>query len=82
MQDSDEPTTQGMRARMDAYIAAASENIDPSNNDVNDELSAKFLDTLSPREMGFLMYDDPQPLSLQDVDGEIKKKKIQSQIRN
>ena len=35
MQDSDEPTTQGMRARMDAYIAAASENIDPSNNDVN-----------------------------------------------
>ena len=74
MQDSDEPTTQGMRARMDAYIAAASENIDPSNNDVNDELSAKFLDTLSPREMGFLMYDDPQPLSLQYVDGEIKKK--------
>ncbi len=74
MQDSDETTTQGMRARMDAYIAAASENIDPSNNDVIDELSAKFLDTLSPREMGFLMYDDPQPLSLQDVDGEIRKK--------
>lgn len=59
MQDSEEPTTQGMRARMDAYIAAASENIDPSNIDVIDELSAKFLDTLSPREMGFLMHDDP-----------------------
>ena len=74
MKDSEEPTTQGMRARMDAYIAAASENIDPSNIDVIDDLSAKFLDTLSPREMGFLMHDDPQPLSLQDVDSEIRKK--------
>jgi hypothetical protein len=74
MQESDEPTSQGMRVRMDAYIAAASENIDPSNIDVIDELSAKFLDTLSPRQMGFLMHDNPQPLSLQDVDSEIKKK--------
>jgi hypothetical protein len=59
---------------MDAFIAAASENIDPSNTDAIDELSAKFLDTLSPRDMGFLMYDNPQPLSLQDVDSEIREK--------
>jgi len=44
---------------MDAYIAAASENIDPSNTGLIDQLSAKFLDTLSPKEMGFLMYDNP-----------------------
>jgi hypothetical protein len=74
VQDSDEPTTQAMRARMDAYIAAASENIDPSNTGVIDQLSAKFLDTLSPKEMGFLMYDNPQPLSLQEVDSEVRKK--------
>ncbi len=74
MQDSDEPTTQAMRARMDAFIAAASENIDPSNIGIIDELSAKFLDTLSPREMGFLMHDNPEPLSLQKVDNDIRKK--------
>ena len=74
MQDSDEPTTQAMRARMDAFIAAASENIDPSNIGIIDELSAKFLDMLSPREMGFLMYDNPDPLSLQEVDNDIRKK--------
>jgi hypothetical protein len=74
VQDSDEPTTQAMRARMDAYIAAASENINPSNTGVIDQLSAKFLDTLSPIEMGFLMYDNPQPLSLQEVDSEVRKK--------
>ncbi len=74
MQDSDELTTQAMRARMDAYIAAASENINPSNTGVIDQLSAKFLDTLSPIEMGFLMYDNPQPLSLQEVDSEVRKK--------
>jgi len=59
---------------MDAYIAAASENVDPSNIGTIDELSAKFLDTLSPKEMGFLMYDNPQPLSLQEVDREIRNK--------
>jgi hypothetical protein len=74
VQDSDEPTTQAMRARMDAYIVAASENIHPSNTGVIDQLSAKFLDTLSPIEMGFLMYDNPQPLSLQEVDSEVRKK--------
>ena len=74
MRDSDEPTTQAIRARMDAFIAAASENIDPSNIGIIDELSAKFLDTLSTKERGFLMYDNPQPLSLQEVDSEIKKK--------
>ena len=74
MQDSDDPTTQAMRARMDAFIAAASENIDPSNIGTIDELSAKFLDTLSPREMGILMHDNPEPLSLQEVDNDIRKK--------
>ena len=73
MQDPDEPTTQAMRVKMDAFIAAASENIDPSNIGLIDELSAKFLDTLSPRERGFLMYDNPQPLSLQEVDSDIRK---------
>ncbi len=73
MQNPDEPTTQSMRTRMDAFIAAASENIDSSNIDVIDELSAKFLDTLSPKEMGFLMHDNPQPLSLQEVDIDIRK---------
>ncbi len=73
MKDPYELTTQAMRARMDAFIAAASENIDPTNISVIDKLSAKFLDTLSPREMGFLMHDNPQPLSLQEVDSDIKK---------
>ncbi len=26
------------------------------------------------REMGLLMYDDPQPLSLQEIDSDIKEK--------
>ena len=74
MQDPDKPTTRAMRARMNAFIATASENIDPSNIGVIDELSARFLDTLSPIEMGFLMYDDPEPISLQEVDSNIRKK--------
>ena len=76
MQNSDEPTTQGMRARMDAYIAAASESaeIDPANIGLIDDLAANFLDSLTPKEMGFLRHDNPQPLSLQDVDPEIRKK--------
>ena len=74
MPDPDKPTTQAMWARMNAFIAAASENIDPSNIGVIDELSKEFLDTLSPSEMGFLMHDNPEPLSLQEVDSDIRKK--------
>jgi hypothetical protein len=75
MQDTDEPTTKSIRARMDAYIAAACESsdIDPLNLNVVDELARKFLETLTPREMGFLMHDDPQPLSLQELDSDIKR---------
>ena len=76
MQDTDEPTTKSIRARMDAYIAAASESteIDPLNLNVVDGLAKKFLETLTPREMGLLMHDDPQPLSLQELDSDIKQK--------
>ena len=76
MQDTDEPTTKSIRARMDAYIAAASESteIDPLNLSVVDGLAKKFLETLTPREMGLLMHDDPQPLSLQELDSDIKQK--------
>jgi hypothetical protein len=74
MQHSGKPTTQAMRARMDAFIAAASEYTGSSDADAIDELSAKFLETLSAREIGFLMHDNPQPLSLQEVDSDIKKK--------
>jgi len=59
---------------MNAFIAAASENTEPSNIGVIDELCAEFLDTLSPLEKGFLMYDDPEPLSLQEVDSDTRKK--------
>ncbi len=76
MQDTDEPTTQGIRARMEAYITAASESTEIDSTDFGaiDEIATKFLDSLTPREMGFLMYDDPQPLSLQEVDSDIKEK--------
>ena len=76
MQDTDEPTTKSIRARMDAYIAAASESteIDPLNLSVVDGLAKKFLETLTPRELGLLMHDDPQPLSLQELDSDIKQK--------
>ena len=76
MQDTDEPTTKSIRARLDAYIAAASESteIDPLNLSVVDGLAKKFLETLTPREMGLLMHDDPQPLSLQELDSDIKQK--------
>lgn len=76
MQNTDEPTTQGIRARMEAYITAASESaeIDPTDLSAIDEIATKFLESLTPREMGFLMHDDPQPLSLQEVDSEIKEK--------
>jgi len=63
-----------MRARMDAFITAASENIDPSDTGRIDGLSAKFLNTLSPMEMGFLMHDNPEPLSLQEIDSDVRKK--------
>lgn len=76
MRDTDEPTTQGVRARMEAYITAASESIeiDPTDVGVIDEIATKFLDSLTPRELGFLMHDDPQPLSIQEVDRDIKEK--------
>ena len=76
MQDTDEPTTKGIRARMEAYITAASESteIDPTDFASIDEKATKFLDSLTPREMGFLMHDDPHPLSLQEVDSDIKEK--------
>ncbi len=76
MQDTDELTTEAIRERMDAHIAAASESaeIDPANIGLIDDLAAKFLDALTPKEMGFLMYDNPQPLSLQEVDSDIREK--------
>ena len=76
MQDTDEPTTQGIRARMDACFAAASESteIGPADFGVIDEIAKNFLDSLTPKEMGFLMHDDPQPLSIQQVDSDIKEK--------
>ena len=76
MQDTDELTTEAIRERMDAHIAAASESaeIDPANMGLIDVLAAKFLDSLTPKEMGFLMYDNPQPLSLQEVDSDIREK--------
>ena len=60
---------------MDAYIAAACEStdIDPLNSNVVDEIARRFLETLTPLEMGFLMHDDPQPLSLQELDSDIKQ---------
>ena len=76
MQDTDELTTEAIRERMDAHIAAASESaeIDPANIGLIDDLAAKFLDSLTPKERGFLMYDNPQPLSLQEVDSDMRKK--------
>jgi hypothetical protein len=76
MHDADETTTQGIRARMEAHIAAAPERTEIDRTDFGaiDEIATKFVDSLSPREMGFLMYDDPQPLSLQEVDSDIKEK--------
>ena len=76
MQDTDELTTEAIRERMDAHIAAASESaeIDPANIGLIDDLAAKFLDSLTPKERGFLMYDNPQPLSLQEVDSDIREK--------
>ncbi len=76
MQDTDEPTTQGIRARMEAYIMSASESteIDPTDFGVIDEIAKNFLDSLTPKEMGFLMHDNPEPLSLQEVDSDIRKK--------
>ena len=76
MQDTDELTTEAIRERMLAHIAAASESaeIDLANIGLIDDLAAKFLDSLTPKEMGFLMYDNPQLLSLQEVDSDIREK--------
>ena len=56
MQDTDELTTEAIRERMDAHIAAASESaeIDPANIGLIDDLAAKFLDSLTPKEMAML----------------------------
>ena len=76
MQDSDEPTSKSVLARMDAYIAAACEGADlePLNPNVLDEIAKKFLETLTSMEMGFLMHDDPQPVSLQELDSDTQRK--------
>ncbi len=76
MQDTGELTTEAIRERMDAYITAASESaeIDPANIGLIDVIAAKFLDSLTPKEMGFLIHDNPQPLSLQEVDSDIREK--------
>ena len=54
MQDTDELTTEAIRERMDAHIAAASESaeIDPANIGLIDDLAAKFLDSLTPKKWG------------------------------
>ena len=56
MQDTDELTTEAITERMDAHIAAASESaeIDPANIGLIDDLAAKFLDSLTPKEMAML----------------------------
>ena len=61
---------------MDAYIAAACEtaDIDPQNLTEIDAIASKFLETLTPLELGFLMHDDPRPLSLQELDSEVRQK--------
>ena len=76
MQDTDEPTSRGIRARMETYIAAASETMDIDSTNLNsiDKITEKFMRSLTPMEMGFLMYDDPKPLSLDEVDSHIKEK--------
>ncbi len=76
MQDTGELTTEAIRERMDAYITAASESaeIDPANIGLIDDIAAKFLDSLTPKEMGFLIHDNPQPLSLQQIDSDIREK--------
>ena len=74
MQKPDEPTTKGIRARMEAYITAASQSTEPSDFGIIDEIATKFLNSLTPKEIGFLMHDDPYPLSLQEIDSDIKEK--------
>ena len=76
MQDSDEPTSKSVRARLDAYIAAACEGADmePLDPNVVDEMAKEFLETLTPMEMGFLMHDDPQPVFLQELDSDTQRK--------
>ena len=76
MQDTNKLTTEAIRERMDAHITAASESaeIDPANIGLIDDIAAKFLDSLTPKEMGFLMHDNPQPLSLREVDSDVRKK--------
>jgi len=61
MQDTVEPTTKGIRARMEAYITAASESTetDPTDFGSIDEIAKNFLDSLTPKEKGFLMHDNP-----------------------
>ena len=76
MQDTNKLTTEAIRERMDAHFTAASESaeIDSANIGLIDDIAAKFLDSLTPKEMGFLMYDNPQPLSLREVDSDVRKK--------
>ena len=76
MQESDEPTSNSVRARMDAYIAAMCEGADlePLDSNAVDEMAKEFLETLTPLEMGFLMHDDPQPVSLQELDSDTQRK--------
>ena len=76
MQDEEEPTTEGVCARMEAYIMAASEsiNIDATDFRTIDGIAKNFLDSLTPRELGFLMHDDPEPLSLREVSSDIREK--------
>ena len=76
MQDASEPTTQKVRARMEVFIAIASErtDIDPTDLDAIDRITKTFTDTLTPKEIGFLLHEDPEPLSLQEVDSETREK--------
>jgi hypothetical protein len=76
MQDSDEPTSNSVRARLDAYIAAMCEGADlkPLDSNAVDKMAKEFLETLTPLEMGFLMHDDPQPVSLQELDSDTQRK--------
>ena len=69
MQDTDELTTEAIRERMDAHIAAASESaeIDPANISLIDDLAAKFLDSLTPKEMGFIRLTSHFPLAANPI---------------
>ena len=76
MSDQKALSTKEVRSRLEAYIATASERLSNTQADLGeiDRIAKGFIETLTPKEIGFLLHEDPKPIPLSEVSSHIRPK--------